>query len=78
MTNELPSEQNRYENPQRRHHDRYGLTGPIVLVALGVMFLLGQFAPGWGVSKTWPALLIVIGITKLLESAWSRRSTPPN
>ncbi len=46
---------------------RLSLMGPVVLIALGVMFLLGQFVPGWGISKTWPALLIVVGVIKLFN-----------
>jgi LiaI-LiaF-like transmembrane region len=48
---------------------RLSLMGPVVLIVLGVMFLLGQFVPGWGIGKTWPALLIVIGVMKLLNSS---------
>lgn len=78
MTPESTTEKDRYEVQQRRHQRRYGLTGPVILVSLGVIFLVGQFVPAWGVARTWPVLLIVIGITKLLESAWSRKTTPPN
>ena len=77
MGPEVVSEKNHYETQRRHRPERYGLTGPIILVALGVMFLVGQFVPGWGVSKTWPVLLIVIGVAKLLESVWGRGRTPP-
>ena len=39
----------------------------IVLIALGVMLLLEEFVPHWGFHKTWPILLILIGVAKLLE-----------
>ncbi len=77
MATELNSNQDRYEARYSRRAHRNSLTGPIILIALGAMFLLGQFAPDWGVSKTWPILLIVIGLAKLVESAWQGRSTPP-
>ena len=77
MTSEFKSNQDRYEARQSRRAHKYSMTGPIILIALGVMFLLGQFVPDWGVSKTWPILLIVIGLAKLVESAWPGRSTPP-
>ena len=77
MTTELNADQDRYEAPYSRRAHRYSLTGPIILIALGAMFLVGQFVPDWGVSKTWPILLIVIGLAKLVESARPRRSTPP-
>lgn len=61
-----------------RHRQRYGVLGPIILITLGVMFLIGQFFPAWGVWRTWPALLIIIGVTKLLEAIGSRGATRPN
>jgi LiaI-LiaF-like transmembrane region len=63
---------------RERRPERAGLMGPIVLIALGVMFLAGQFWPAWGVSRTWPTLLIVIGVVKLLESVRSRGPRPQN
>jgi hypothetical protein len=44
-----------------------GLVGPVVLVTVGVLSLIESFnGPGW--HRTWPVLLLAIGITKLLES----------
>jgi hypothetical protein len=51
------------------------LTGPVVLITLGAILLLDQFVPGWGIGKTWPILLVVIGVVKLLESG--RPPRPP-
>jgi membrane-bound ClpP family serine protease len=48
---------------------RISLMGPVVLIVVGAMFLVAQFVPGWGIGKTWPALLIVIGILKLVDSS---------
>jgi hypothetical protein len=42
-----------------------GLMGPAVLITLGVLFLLSEF----GIARfhsTWPILLIVIGLIKVL------------
>lgn len=44
-----------------------GLMGPVILIALGVLFLLPQFVPGLHFWELWPILLIVIGVVKLLE-----------
>lgn len=44
------------------------IRGPILLITVGTLFAidhLGSFA----FSRTWPALLIVIGVLKLLERA---------
>jgi hypothetical protein len=44
-----------------------GLTGPAVLVTVGTLSLTeGLNGPGW--DRTWPVLLLVIGLTRLLES----------
>ncbi len=51
------------------------LTWPILLIAIGVMFLLEEFVPHWGFGKTWPVLLIVIGVLKLLDL--NRPPRPP-
>ncbi len=50
---------------------RASLTGPVILITLGVIFLLDQIVPGWGFGKTWPVLLVVIGVLKLLDSTQS-------
>ncbi len=44
-----------------------GFLGPALLVALGVLLLLGQFTR-WEFGDTWPVLLIVIGVVKVLQS----------
>jgi hypothetical protein len=47
----------------------HGLMGPAVLITIGVLFLLDQVghAHWMGFDFTWPGLLIVIGLIKLLE-----------
>jgi hypothetical protein len=42
--------------------------GPILLITLGVLFAMQQ-AGIVSFARTWPLLLIVIGITKLIERA---------
>ncbi len=42
-----------------------GLMGPAVLVTLGVLFLLSEFNVAH-FERTWPILLIVIGLVKVL------------
>ena len=43
------------------------MTGPILLIILGVMFLLNNFVPGFRFSRLWPVILIVIGLSKIIE-----------
>ena len=47
-----------------------GLTGPAVLITIGVLFLIHQSAWGWdwGIGRTWPVILLVIGLVKLAEA----------
>ena len=45
-----------------------GLMGPVVLITLGVLFLIGKLKWGLGFGQLWPALLIVIGLVKLAEA----------
>lgn len=54
------------------HEERMrGLVGPVVLVTVGVLSLLENLGgPAW--HRTWPLLLLAIGVTKLLE-----RQVPP-
>jgi len=54
---------------------RPSLMWPIMLIALGALFLLDEFIPGWGLGKTWPVILILVGVLKLLDM--SRPPRPP-
>jgi len=56
-------------------HRRPSLTVPVLLITLGAVFLVDQFVPGWGISKTWPVLLVVFGVLRLLDS--TRPPRPP-
>ena len=42
------------------------IRGPIMLIALGTLVALDYFA-GLGISRTWPLLIILFGLLKLLE-----------
>lgn len=48
-----------------------GLMGPIVLITLGVLFLIGQYSR-YGFWELWPVLLIVIGAVLVAQSLVSR------
>ena len=45
-----------------------GLMGPVVLVTLGVLFLLSEFHVA-SFHRTWPILLIAIGVVSVLSSS---------
>ena len=54
------------------------VTGPIILITVGVLFTVDRFT-AFSFSQTWPVLLIVIGILKLLGGRRRRPDyyTPP-
>lgn len=47
-------------------------TGPIILITVGTLFALEKFTP-YRFGQTWPVLLIIIGILKLMGGGGSRR-----
>jgi hypothetical protein len=84
MTDELDTERSEGREGPRQTMDyspittvsrRPGLMGPVFLITLGIVFLIGEFVPEWGVRKTWPLLLVVVGVLKLVDSM--RPPRPP-
>jgi phage shock protein C len=47
---------------------RGGLTGGIVLIIIGGLFLVSQFVPGLDIGKLWPLILVGIGVAMILRS----------
>jgi hypothetical protein len=44
------------------------MTGPIILITLGVLFLLNNLYPAqFEFGRMWPVILIVIGLVKIFE-----------
>jgi hypothetical protein len=54
------------------------IRGPVLLITIGVLFAIHQ-AGILGFGRTWPLLLIIIGLMKLLERAFAPAGTvqPP-
>jgi hypothetical protein len=49
-----------------------GLMGPAILITLGVLFLLDQWhGGGFGFGRSWPVILLVIGLVKLAAATAS-------
>jgi len=44
-----------------RHHRRGGIGLGIILIALGLIFLIGQFVPGMAWWQMWPLFVILLG-----------------
>ena len=49
--------------------------GPIMLITLGSLFALDSYGE-FSFSRTWPILIIVLGVMKLLERVGMRASNP--
>ena len=44
------------------------MTGPLILIVLGILFLLNNMYPEvYRFRKMWPVILIVIGLGKVIE-----------
>ena len=48
-----------------------GLMGPVILITLGVLFLIGQYSGRYSFGELWPIILIVVGIVKVIEASAS-------
>jgi hypothetical protein len=48
-----------------------GLMGPLMLITIGAIFLLGRFT-SHGFLQLWPVILVVAGVVLYLQSAASR------
>ncbi|MBI4874800.1 MAG: hypothetical protein HY822_09230 [Acidobacteria bacterium] len=53
------------------------IRGPILLVVLGALLAVDHFGP-YGFWRTWPALLIVFGLLKLIERVAARPPAQPD
>lgn len=53
------------------------LRGPVLLMTLGLILAVDHFGP-YGFSRTWPVLIIVIGLMKLLERTFATRTDQPS
>ncbi len=45
--------------------------GPIILITIGTLFAVDHFTP-YGFARTWPVLLIVIGLLTLVTRGGPR------
>jgi hypothetical protein len=50
------------------------IRGPVMLITLGVLLSIDHFGP-YSFWRTWPALIIIFGLMKLLERVVTQPST---
>ncbi len=53
------------------------IRGPLMLITLGVLMVLDYFQGVSFTNRTWPILLIVFGLLKLLEKSLTRVPVEP-
>lgn len=54
--------------PARPEPRRGGLTGGLILILIGGIFLASQFVPGLDIGKLWPLILVAVGVSMILKS----------
>jgi hypothetical protein len=52
------------------------IRGPVLLIALGILCAMHQ-ADVLSLSRTWPLIIIVVGVLKLIERAFLPAAVPP-
>lgn len=52
------------------------IRGPILLITVGVLFALSQHGT-LSISRSWPLIIIVVGIMKLIERLYVPQQQPP-
>lgn len=52
------------------------IRGPLMLITLGALVAI-DYAGIYGFWRTWPVLIIVFGVLKLLERAAAKPAPPP-
>jgi hypothetical protein len=53
------------------------IRGPIMLITVGALFAVDHFGP-YGIGRTWPVILIVLGLLKLAERATTGSAPAPD
>lgn len=63
--------ENEFETKEQRRDRKTqhgNLTGGLILITLGILFLIDRFVPQVNFGDLWPVILIVIGITLLVRT----------
>lgn len=61
----------RWRNCGCAHCRTRGLMGPAILITIGVLFFVGQYSWQYSFDRTFPIIIIVIGVVKLISDTAS-------
>nr|MBN2278395.1 hypothetical protein [candidate division Zixibacteria bacterium] len=61
---------------ESRHKDHHGhVTGGIILIGLGIIFLMINFDIMPGIEKSWPVIIIIVGLALILKGFFENRKS---
>ena len=66
--NNTTNMENQFETKKERKNFHGNLTGGLILITLGILFLIDRFVPCVNFGDLWPVILIVVGITMLIRN----------
>ncbi len=66
--------ENNFDQKKEKRNYHGNLTGGLILITLGILFLIDRFVPQINFGDLWPIILIVIGITILMRN-FSKKNT---
>ncbi len=66
--------ENQFETKKEKRNYHSNLTGGLVLITLGILFLVDRFVPNIDFGDIWPVILIVVGITILLRNIGKKKN----
>jgi phage shock protein C len=64
----MDSSQTSTPGTERKRSDRGSMTGGIVLIIIGLLFLGERFLPDFRFADYWPLILVAIGIGMIWKS----------
>jgi len=72
--NTTTSMENQFEPKKDKRNFHGNLTGGLILITLGILFLIARFVPNIDFGDLWPVILIVVGITILLRNVGKKKN----
>ncbi|NVN94624.1 MAG: PspC domain-containing protein [Bacteroidetes bacterium] len=66
--------ENQFEPKKEKKNYHGNLTGGLILITLGILFLIARFVPNIDFGDLWPVILIIVGITILMRNVGNKKS----